>query len=62
VTDLDPRNNLDHWSSFKFKTEFELKFRELNGAEIFLILIEILRGFRNSSNMVQNSLVTPRYI
>jgi hypothetical protein len=36
VTDLEPRKKFDYLSSFKFETEFELKFRELKVAKIIL--------------------------
>jgi hypothetical protein len=34
-TRFDVRNNIYHWSFFKFEMEFELKIRESKGIDFF---------------------------
>jgi hypothetical protein len=49
-------------ASLNLKQNFNKKIRDLKGAESLCISIEVLREFKISSNLVHNSLVTPRCI
>jgi hypothetical protein len=57
ATGFDVRNKLCYWIFFKFEMEFELKFRELKGDEFFRNLIGIVREFKISSDLLQNSII-----
>jgi hypothetical protein len=49
-------------ASLNLKQNLNKKIRDLKGAESLCISIEVLREFKFSSNLVHNSLVTPRCI